>query len=112
MKEIFRERDYTRVGFCQSILEEAGIATHVRNKDLVGTLTEIPIPEFFPALCVVNDEDYEKAVALLRERFEADAERAQQEDITCGKCSEENPANFDICWSCGEPLLAYPDQGS
>lgn len=104
MKEIFRERDYTRVGFCQSILEDAGIPTHVRNKDLVGTLTEVPIPEFFPALCVVHDEDYDRAVDVLRERFESDEARACGEDIACPKCGEENPANFDLCWSCQEPI--------
>lgn len=68
MKELFRERDGARIGYYQSLLEEAGIQTHVRNRDLVtGMGTEVPIPEFFPALCVVNDEDYERAIEFLRE---------------------------------------------
>ena len=106
MKEIFRERDYTRVGYCQSILEDEGIATHVRNKDLVGTMSEVPIPEFFPALCVVNEEDYERAVEVLRVRFENDAARSGEADIACPQCGEENPANFDVCWSCEGVLSA------
>ncbi len=100
MEELFRERDFTRIGYCQSILEEAGIATHVRNKDLVGTLTEVPIPEFFPALCVVDPADRERALALLKERFESDAQRSDEE-WHCA-CGEENPGNLDVCWSCGE----------
>ena len=62
--------DFTKVGYCQSILETAGISTYIRNQDLVGTMTEVPIPEFFPALCVINDGDYETAIEVLRDRFE------------------------------------------
>ena len=47
MKELFRERDSTRVGYYQSILEAEGIPTHVRNRDLVSMASDIPIPEFF-----------------------------------------------------------------
>ena len=73
MKEIFRERDPARVGFYQSLLEAEGIPTHVRNRDLAtGMGTEVPIPEFFPALCVVNEEDYEAAIELLKEASEGE----------------------------------------
>ena len=72
MKELFRERDPSRVGYYQSLLEASGIQTHVRNRDLVTTMgVEVPIPEFFPALCVVNDDDYEAAVEVLREAADA-----------------------------------------
>lgn len=104
MKEIFREADYTRVAFCESILQGEGIQTHIRNKDLVGTLTEVPIPEFFPALCVVNEDDYERAVEILKLRFTEDQERASLPDVRCPKCHEENPATFDVCWSCEAEL--------
>lgn len=99
MKEIFRERDLTRVGYCQSILEGEGIPTVVRNETLTG-LTEFPIPDFFPALCVVNDEDYSRAIEVLRDRLARD-ESASSEEITCASCREPNPGNFEVCWSCG-----------
>ena len=68
MKELFRERDPARVGYYQSLLDEEGIPTHVRNRDLVTLMgTEVPIPEFFPALCVINDEDYQRAMDFLEE---------------------------------------------
>ena len=73
MKELFRERDPARVGFYQSLLEAEGIPTHVRNRDLAtGMGTEVLIPEFFPALCVVNDEDYGRAVEFLKEATEGE----------------------------------------
>jgi hypothetical protein len=71
MKELFRERDPALVGMYQSLLESAGIATHVRNRDLVVMVTEVPIPEFFPALCVVNDGDYDRALEILRAQRDA-----------------------------------------
>ena len=100
MKELFRERDYTRIGYCQSILEEAGIETVVRNKDLVGMLTEVPIPEFFPALCVVQDEDHERALQILKDRMMSDGEKVHAE-WACPECNEKNPGTFEVCWSCG-----------
>lgn len=67
MKELFRERDYTRVGYYQSVLESEGIPTLVRNQHLVCMTTEVPIPDMFPALCVVHDDDHEHALDILRE---------------------------------------------
>jgi hypothetical protein len=54
MKELYRERDYTMVGYYQSVLESEGIETYVRNKDLVAMTTEVPLPDMFPALCVAG----------------------------------------------------------
>lgn len=104
MKELFRERDFSRVGYCQSILEGEGIPTVIRNEQLTG-LTEFPIPDFFPALCVVNDEDHARAIGILRDHLAADASAAEEE-IACAGCGETNPGNFEICWSCGGPVRA------
>jgi hypothetical protein len=102
MKELFREQDITRVSYYQSILEDHGIPTMIRNEYLTGSgLTEIPIAEFFPALCVLHDEDYLRAVAIIRENWTINQKRVECE-ITCVSCGEINPGNFEICWSCGE----------
>ncbi len=104
MKELFREQDITRVSYYKAVLEDHGIPTMIRNEYLTGSgLTEIPIPEFFPALCVLNDEDYARAVAVIREHLAADQENADIE-IACVSCGETNPGNFVTCWSCGGPV--------
>lgn len=106
MKELFREQDITRVSYYRTVLEENGIPTMIRNEHLtVAGLTEIPIPEFFPALCVLNDEDYPQAVAIIREQLTANQRNADTE-IACISCGEANPGNFEICWSCGNPVSA------
>lgn len=104
MKELFRELDITRVSYYKAVLEEHGIATMIRNEFLTASgLTEIPIPEFYPALCVMNDEDYVAAVKIIREHLTAIQENADEE-IVCRGCGETNPGNFGTCWSCGNPV--------
>lgn len=104
MKELFRERELIKVSFYQQLLEAEGIATMIRNEHLtMSGLTEIPIPEFFPALCVLNDDDYEAAMEIIRTHLAADKEAADTES-PCPSCGESNPDNFDICWSCEKPL--------
>lgn len=67
MKELYREPDFSVIGFHQSILEAEGIATHVRNRDLGTMTTEVPLPDMFPALCVVVDDDYGRAMEILKD---------------------------------------------
>ena len=106
MKELFRERDFTRVGYFQSILESEGIPTLIRNEHLTASgLADLPIPEFYPALCVVDDADYDEAVRLIRENLALDPRSAEAE-VICSNCGESSPANFDSCWNCGSVIPA------
>lgn len=104
MKELFREPDITRVNYFRAILEEEGIPTLIRNEYLTYSgLTEIPIPEFYPALCVMDDADYQRAVEIIRENLAMQREGADTE-TRCPSCGETNPGNFGTCWSCGQPI--------
>jgi hypothetical protein len=72
MKEVFRDCDPTRVDLRRSLLEAAGLRCFVRNaathNAIVGGLAVafFPLPEFFPTLCIVDDEDYAEAMEILR----------------------------------------------
>jgi len=89
MKEILRDRDFMKVGHIQSLLEAAG--------------TEISIPDFFPAVCVANDADYERAMILIKEHFAESQEQSSAERI-CENCGAQNPSSFDVCWNCDESI--------
>ena len=102
MKELFRERDLTRVHYYQSILEAAGIPTFLRNEN-VSTTRGVSIPDFFPALCVVDDADYEQAVEVIKADVE-DSSRAPTEDVLCPHCGESCPGSFGRCWNCQASL--------
>ena len=97
MREIFVNQDHARVGFYKSILDDAGIPNFVRNEN-ANNITEMPSPLFFPALCVVHDEDYDRALEVLREIYYAPD--SVSPDWQCPKCSEDVPGNFGSCWKC------------
>ncbi len=105
MKELFRERDLIKVTYYQSLLEAAGIPTFLRNAD-ISTTEGVSIPDFFPALCILNDDDYQSATELLRNDLRQ-AESSPMPEVTCGKCGEKSPGNFDTCWNCQSPLPAH-----
>lgn len=100
MKEIFRHHDHAKVGLLESILTQEGIEVFLKNRNLTMTgLSEIPIPEFYPAICVVHPEQEEKALALVQ-RFLEDEKRPLGEDWICAACQESVPDSMAECWSC------------
>jgi len=112
VKEVFSSPDGALIGLFQSLLDEAGIPYFVRNDSAhqagaTGLLTPIlPLPDFWPALCVVNDEDYAEAMELFRAAREARS--PNQTDWKCPACGETVPANFTSCWNCGAEPSAEP----
>ena len=101
MRAVFIAQDYTRVGFLKSVLDQAGIPSFIRNEFSHNSLTELPSGLFFPALCVIHDEDYAQAKELLEEILHPP--RSLAADWTCPECGEEVPGNFGSCWQCGTP---------
>ncbi len=110
MREVFVNQDHARVGFYKSILDEAGIANFIRNENSNNSLAEMPSPVFFPALCVIHDEDYDRAMQILGEIYYAAPSQAA--DWRCQKCGEEVPGTFDSCWKCGALRTDSPGDSS
>lgn len=103
MKVIFIHHDFTRVGHCSSVLEEAGIPCFIQNASTHNVMTGLPIPSFYPRLCVTHDEDAERATELLREFIEGAQDTVAEEnsaDWECPQCGETVPGNFGSCWKC------------
>ncbi len=99
MRDVFVHQDHARVGFYKSVLDDAGIATFVRNEN-GNYMAQVPLPLMDPVLCVVNDEDYDEAMRLLEPIYYEKLPTAA--DWHCAKCGEEVPGAFDACWHCGE----------
>ncbi len=102
MKELFRDRDLAKIGRCRAVLEETGIETFLKNENVSNT--EAWIIEFDPTLCVVNDEDYDRAAEFIRNHLAEGAEVSTEEEVVCKNCGEKNPGNFAACWKCEQPL--------
>ena len=65
MRDLLTSLDWTRLGFYKSVLDEAGIASFIRNEH-TAQLINVLIAPCQPSLCVVNDDDYDTAMALLQ----------------------------------------------
>lgn len=98
MKKIVSRESLAYLGHLRHLLEEAGIATHIRNEGLAGALGEIPFLECWPELMVVNDDDEARAKRLIAE-YEAPADPGAA--WVCAACGEENEGQFGRCWRCG-----------
>ena len=99
MREIFSSADVTAVGYYKSMLDEAGIASFIQNEN--ATSIGLAGAMFFPRLCVVDDDDYDEALEILKSRqFKGATETAEW---TCTACGEKNPGNFELCWKCNAP---------
>ena len=101
MIEIFRKQDATTVGLLQNLLESEGISTYFRN-EYVST-NGIALPDFTPALCILNEADVERAVELIRTYIESSRDESSEE-LTCPECGESSPGTFAACWNCGASL--------
>ncbi|MCM0082122.1 DUF2007 domain-containing protein [Geomonas sp. Red32] len=108
MKEIYRDLNLTTVRYYKSLLEDEGIPVILRNEYTTASgITSIPIPEFYPNISVLNDDDFQKAWEILNQA-QIKANNSDV-DIICPHCGEPNPGNFEICYLCNKPL---PEQSA
>lgn len=98
MRELYTSIDSSRIGFYKSVLDEAGIPCFIQN-ETTSQLVNMLAMVFQPTLCIINDEQYEQALALLRPLHDQ-APPLSEEEWTCPACKESNPATFDLCWKC------------
>ena len=100
MKEIFRHHDHAKIGLLESLLKQEGLEVFLRNRNLtMSGLSEIPIPEFYPAICIVHPEDEGRALSLVKS-FLKDERRPLGEDWNCAHCGESVPDSMSECWNC------------
>jgi hypothetical protein len=100
MHELYVHPDHVRVGFFKSVLEQAGIPCFIRNENTHNTMTGMPSPLFFPALCLLDDQDIPQARELLAPMLHPTAPSLP--DWTCPSCGESAiPGTFETCWKCG-----------
>jgi hypothetical protein len=81
-------------------LTHANIDAHIFNQHMQSIAGDVP-PDVAGPQVWVDDEDYERALAIL-EAFRLERERVGT--LACRHCREENPATFELCWKCGAAL--------
>jgi hypothetical protein len=82
-------------------LQQVGVAAHVFNEHVSSIVGEVPPDVAQPQVWLEHARDRERAEAAL---VALATEREQTGSVFCSTCKEENPANFELCWSCGGNL--------
>jgi len=101
MKAILRHRELHQMTRSMDIPENVRIETLLRNENL--SVTNAPILEFFPSLCVLNGEEFSNGIKLFSEHNERMGKGAKVQ-VRRSSCGEMNPGNFDVYFSCHEPI--------
>jgi hypothetical protein len=62
------------------------------------------IPEFRPPadLWIVHDTHYDTARRLVADTLSTIDSKTVAAPWLCADCKSENPASFELCWSCGK----------
>ena len=101
MKRLYAAADLTEAHLLLHLLGAEGIRARVLNEHAQGALGEIPFTQAYPELWLEDEQDLERALALVGE---AQRRPVIHETVFCRRCREENPANFETCWACGAQL--------
>ncbi len=104
MRKAYYTLDLTEAVLLKDHLVHNGVAASVMNKGLV----RIPYDGVASEVWVADDAAADEVKALIR-RFLGGRREAATPPITswrCEDCREENPGEFEFCWSCGQPSTA------
>lgn len=82
-------------------LARSGVRARVRNSDLCSLAGELPFAQVLPQVWLERDGD-EYAGNSILEDYLMRKNLPIGEDRKCPECGEDNPANFELCWQCGE----------
>jgi len=98
MFEVYRDREASKVGRINDILEQQGIKTTLRNWHPDSMMNQIPLPYMFPFIMVFSEEDSIKAKAIIREYENGDP--VDLGEWNCPQCGERIEGTLTECWSC------------
>jgi len=83
----------------KDLLGQAGIDASVQRLYASSIVGELPPDQGLPEVWVVDDEQLERARALLDE-----LRSPVQRRWVCRGCGERVEGAFDECWNCGSPM--------
>jgi len=98
MKRLCRAANLPEAHILRGMLEQAGIEAMVFNEHAQGGVGQLPVMDAWPELWVA-EADAQRAAAVLEEFQRSPLVVAAR---ACARCGEDSPANFQVCWSCGE----------
>ena len=100
MKRVHAAANLPEAHLLVDLLADRGIRARVLNANAASLAGELPIDAAMPQVWVDDPQDADRARGLIEAFVRAPSGAARR----CLSCGEENPASFDLCWSCGAGL--------
>lgn len=101
MEKVYEAANLPEAHLVLHLLHEAGIAARVFNENAHGAVGELPFTHVYPEIWLQHQADIARARELLARYENRDTDPGM---TSCPSCEEENPANFELCWQCGDFL--------
>ena len=98
MLRLTRAPNIAIAAFWVDVLNQAGFRATMQRYYLGGAAGELPPDQCLPEIWLDQDEQEDRARALLRE-----LERVPQRRWACA-CGELVEGGFEQCWQCGRPM--------
>ena len=98
MLKIYSATNLPEAHLLLSLLQSEGIEAKILNTYAQGASGEIPFEQAYPQIWLEDERDKFLAESIIS-KYESTP--ADTEWIYCRNCGERNPANFELCWQCG-----------
>ena len=99
MKRLYRAANLIEATHLKTLLDSAGIATFLRNENMMRVAGEVPFDQCWPEVWISDPADEPLAQEIL-EDFRT-RKRPRGPAWTCPKCNEWLEGQFTACWNCG-----------
>ena len=99
MKRVYEAQNPTDAHLLKDILDAHDIEAIIKGDLLWVARGEVPDS---PSVWVVNDEDYEEGMQVVRKYLsKGTADKSIEKEWKCKKCGEMIETQFSECWQCG-----------
>jgi len=100
MQRVFSSMDLSETVLIRDALMRHGIEVFTQNEHS----NHSAIPEFRPPaeIWIVHDTHYDTARRLVADTLSTIDSKTEAAPWLCADCKSENPASFELCWSCGK----------
>ena len=99
MRKVFDSMDISETVLVRDALIRHGIEAITQNEHSGHSA----VPEFRPPveIWVAHDSDYDIARRLVESTLSVIDSKTEAASWSCANCGTDNPASFELCWSCG-----------
>lgn len=98
MTPLFSSINIVEIHHLKNLLESEGIRCHIKNEMLSRLAGEIPFTECAAQLCVLDEQDMERANSIVTGYGRGAIAGPPWQ---CPHCGEALEGQFSACWKCG-----------